>query len=51
MGSGSGRPVMEHYHKAFTISGIEKAMILASAHRNPDKARELCITAQEKGLA
>lgn len=25
-------------------------MIMASAHRHPDKARELCITAQEKGF-
>lgn len=25
-------------------------MVAASAHGNPDKVRELCITAQEKGF-
>jgi 5-(carboxyamino)imidazole ribonucleotide mutase len=30
--------------------GIENEMIVASAHRNPDKVRELMVTAKEKGF-
>ncbi|WP_354028287.1 AIR carboxylase family protein [Chitinophaga sp. OAE865] len=44
-GFGSNKPV-----KHLQYSGIENEVIVASAHRYPGKARELCITAQEKGF-
>ncbi|RAJ82093.1 5-(carboxyamino)imidazole ribonucleotide mutase [Chitinophaga dinghuensis] len=50
MGSESDKPVMEESQKYLQFFGIESDMIVASAHRNPDKVRELCITAQEKGF-
>ena len=50
MGSESDKPVMEESQKYLRYFGIENELVIASAHRTPDKVRELCITAQEKGF-
>ncbi|WP_343672978.1 5-(carboxyamino)imidazole ribonucleotide mutase [Chitinophaga sp.] len=50
MGSESDKPVMDESVKFLQFFNIESEMIVASAHRNPDKVRELCITAKEKGF-
>ncbi|CAL1517554.1 5-(carboxyamino)imidazole ribonucleotide mutase [Chitinophaga sp. MM2321] len=50
MGSESDKPVMEESQKHLQYFGIENEMVVASAHRNPDKVREICITAEEKGF-
>jgi 5-(carboxyamino)imidazole ribonucleotide mutase len=49
MGSQTDENVMQEASKWLTWFGIENEMIVASAHRNPDKVRELMVTAQEKG--
>ncbi len=50
MGSQTDEPVMSESKKWLAWFGIESEMIVASAHRNPDKVRELMITAPEKGF-
>src|SRR5215217_2450351 len=50
MGSASDEPVMEESKKWLEWFGIENEMVVASAHRNPDKVRELMVTAKEKGF-
>jgi 5-(carboxyamino)imidazole ribonucleotide mutase len=50
MGSESDKPVMQETQNWLQFFNIESEMVVASAHRNPDKVRELCITAQEKGF-
>lgn len=50
MGSQSDEPVMSESQKWLQWFGIESEMIVASAHRNPDKVRELMVTAREKGF-
>ncbi len=50
MGSASDEPVMEESKKWLAWFGIEGEMVVASAHRNPDKVRELMITAPENGF-
>lgn len=50
MGSQSDEPVMSESRKWLEWFGIEAEMIVASAHRNPDKVRELMVTAKEKGF-
>jgi 5-(carboxyamino)imidazole ribonucleotide mutase len=50
MGSESDKPVMEESQKYLQYFGIENELVIASAHSAPDKVRELCITAQEKGF-
>jgi 5-(carboxyamino)imidazole ribonucleotide mutase len=50
MGSESDKPVMQEALNYLQYFNIEGEMVVASAHRNPDKVRELCITAQEKGF-
>ena len=50
MGSASDEPVMAESVKWLNWFGIENEMIVASAHRNPDKVRELMVTAKEKGF-
>lgn len=50
MGSESDKPVMEESQKYLQYFGIEGEMVVASAHRNPEQVRELCITAKEKGF-
>lgn len=50
MGSQSDAQVMDESTKWLSWFGIESEAIVASAHRNPDKVRELMITAPEKGF-
>ncbi|KAA2243120.1 5-(carboxyamino)imidazole ribonucleotide mutase [Chitinophaga agrisoli] len=49
MGSESDKPVMQESQNFLQYFGITGDMVVASAHRTPDKVRELCITAQENG--
>lgn len=50
MGSQTDEAVMSECSKWLDWFGIGNEMIVASAHRNPDKVRELMITAKEKGF-
>jgi len=50
MGSQSDETVMTECKNWLNWFGIENEMIVASAHRNPDKVRELMVTAKEKGF-
>lgn len=50
MGSQSDEAVMSECKNWLNWFGIENEMIVASAHRNPDKVRELMVTAKEKGF-
>jgi len=50
MGSQSDEPVMSESQKWLSWFGIESEMVVASAHRAPDKVRDLMITAPEKGF-
>lgn len=50
MGSESDKPVMQESQQYLQFFNIESELVVASAHRAPDKVRELCITAQEKGF-
>ena len=50
MGSQTDEPVMAESKKWLSWFGIESEMMVASAHRNPDKVREIMITAKEKGF-
>ncbi|MES2702692.1 MAG: 5-(carboxyamino)imidazole ribonucleotide mutase [Bacteroidota bacterium] len=49
MGSASDEAVMQEASNWLSWFGIENKMIVASAHRNPDKVRELMVTAKENG--
>jgi len=49
MGSQTDENVMQESVKWLNWFGIENNMIVASAHRNPDKVRELMVTAQNNG--
>ena len=49
MGSQTDENVMQECSNWLTWFGIENEMVVASAHRNPDKVRELMVTAQENG--
>ena len=49
MGSQTDEAVMSESVKWLNWFGIENKMIVASAHRNPDKVRELMVTAKENG--
>lgn len=50
MGSASDEPVMAESKKWLEWFGIEAEMVVASAHRNPEKVRELMVTAKENGI-
>lgn len=50
MGSVSDQPVMEESKKWLDWFGIENEMVVASAHRDPDKVKELMVTAADKGF-
>ncbi|MBS1687609.1 MAG: 5-(carboxyamino)imidazole ribonucleotide mutase [Bacteroidetes bacterium] len=50
MGSQSDEKVMQECSNWLNWFGIENEMVVASAHRNPDKVRELMVTAKEKGF-
>ncbi len=49
MGSQTDEGVMQECSKWLDWFRIENNMVVASAHRNPDKVRELMVTAKEKG--
>jgi len=49
MGSASDEGVMGECSKWLNWFGITNTMVVASAHRNPDKVRELMVTAHEQG--
>lgn len=49
MGSVSDEPVMLESKKWLDWFGIENDMVVASAHRNPDKVKDLMVSAQSNG--
>lgn len=49
MGSESDKPVMQESQNYLQFFEIESDLVVASAHRNPDKVRELVINAQPQG--
>lgn len=50
MGSISDEPVMKEAQTWLNWFGIDNEIVVASAHRNPDRVRELMVTAKEKGF-
>lgn len=50
MGSQSDEPVMQESKKWLEFFGIEGEMVVASAHRNPDKVKDLMVSAQDNGF-
>lgn len=50
IGSKTDEPVLSEAQKWLDGFGIENELVIASAHRNPDKVRELMVTAEEKGF-
>ncbi len=49
MGSQTDENVMQESSKWLTWFGIGNEMVVASAHRNPDKVRDIIINAQANG--
>lgn len=49
MGSQTDESVMQESSKWLTWFGIENDMVVASAHRNPDKVRDIIVNAQSNG--
>lgn len=49
MGSQSDESVMKECQNWLNWFGIENNMVVASAHRNPDKVRDLMVNAQSNG--
>ena len=50
MGSSTDETVMLESSKWLAWFGIEHSMVVASAHRNPDKVRDLMVNAQSNGF-
>jgi len=50
MGSKSDESVMQESQNWLNWFGIENEMIVASAHRNPDKVRDLMVNAKSNGF-
>ncbi len=50
MGSESDRDIMQNTAETLEKYGIEYEMVVASAHRTPDKTREYARTAEERGI-
>ncbi len=50
MGSQSDEPVMQESKKWLEFFGIDGELIVASAHRNPDKVRALMVDAKKNGF-
>lgn len=50
MGSVSDEPIMSESKKWLDWFGIENEMVVASAHRNPDKVKELMVNAASNGF-
>jgi len=49
MGSQTDEGIMSECHNWLNWFGIENQMVVASAHRTPDKVRELMVTAKDNG--
>ena len=49
MGSQSDEGIMKEGQNWLNWFGIENEMVVASAHRNPDKVRELMVKAKDNG--
>ncbi len=49
MGSQTDEAVMQESSKWLTWFGIENTMVVASAHRNPDKVRDIIVNAKGNG--
>jgi 5-(carboxyamino)imidazole ribonucleotide mutase len=50
MGSKSDEGVMQESQNWLNWFGIENEMVVASAHRNPDKVRDLMVNAKSNGF-
>ncbi|MFA6060181.1 MAG: 5-(carboxyamino)imidazole ribonucleotide mutase [Taibaiella sp.] len=50
MGSTSDEGVMQESQNWLNWFGIENEMVVASAHRNPDKVRDLMVNAKSNGF-
>ena len=50
MGSKTDESVMQESRNWLSWFGIENEMIVASAHRNPDKVRDLMVNARSNGF-
>lgn len=50
MGSQSDEGVMQESRNWLNWFGIENEMVVASAHRNPDKVRDLMVNAKSNGF-
>lgn len=50
MGSKSDEGVMQESQNWLNWFGIENEMVVASAHRNPDKVRDLMVNARSNGF-
>jgi len=50
MGSQSDAGIMSECQNWLNWFGIENEMVVASAHRNPDKVRDLMVNAQSNGF-
>lgn len=50
MGSKSDMPVMEACTQQLDELGVPYELVIASAHRNPDKVREWATTAADRGI-
>jgi phosphoribosylamine--glycine ligase len=50
VGSASDLPVMEHAREVLTSLGIASEMLVASAHRSPEKVRTYARTAERRGI-
>lgn len=49
MGSESDKPVMQESQTYLQFFDIESDLVVASAHRNPDKVRDIVMNAQPQG--
>lgn len=49
-GSGSDLPIMEEAGKVLTEFGVEYEMTISSAHRSPEKTKELTEEASRQGI-
>lgn len=50
VGSASDKPVMEDTLKTLEDLGVEAELVVASAHRAPDRVREWVLGAEERGI-
>ena len=50
VGSASDLPVMEDTLKTLTDLGVEAELVVASAHRDPEKVREWVLGAEARGI-